>query len=119
MGRRTRRNKRHHKQISGPPTLVKQDVKVSSSKAIRERGCALAVAAGRTNLSELARLIWELRPALERAKTKDKSTPPKHQLSQFAGAEAGNKKVHLGSPWNAALTFKKNTDRLGSHKLVA
>ena len=34
--------------ISGPPTLVKQDVKVSSPKALRERECALAVVAGRT-----------------------------------------------------------------------
>ena len=34
--------------ISGPPTLVKQDVKVFSPKALRERECALAVAAGRT-----------------------------------------------------------------------
>ena len=37
--------------ISGPPTLVKQDVKVSSPKALRERECALAVAAGRTKVS--------------------------------------------------------------------
>ena len=34
--------------ISGPPTLVKQEVKVSSPKALRERECALAVVAGRT-----------------------------------------------------------------------
>ena len=45
--------------ISGPPTLVKQDVKVSSPLAIRERESALAVAAGRTNLSELARVNSE------------------------------------------------------------
>ena len=37
--------------ISEPPTLVKQDVKVSSPKALRERECALAVAAGRTKVS--------------------------------------------------------------------
>ena len=34
--------------ISGSPTLVKQDVKVFSPKALRERECALAVAADRT-----------------------------------------------------------------------
>ena len=45
--------------ISGPPTLVKQDVKVSSPLAMRERESALAVAAGRTNLSELARVNSE------------------------------------------------------------
>ena len=45
--------------ISGPPTLVKQDVKVSSPQAMRERECALAVAAGRTYLSELARVNSE------------------------------------------------------------
>ena len=45
--------------ISGPPTLVKQDVKVSSPLAMRERECALAVAAGRTYLSELARVNSE------------------------------------------------------------
>ena len=45
--------------ISGPPTLVKQDVKVSLPQAMRERESALAVAAGRTNLSELARVNSE------------------------------------------------------------
>ena len=45
--------------ISGPPTFVKQDVKVSSPQAMRERECVLAVAAGRTNLSELARVNSE------------------------------------------------------------
>lgn len=42
--------------ISGPPTLVKQDVKYFPPQAVRERESALAVAAGRTNLSELARV---------------------------------------------------------------
>ena len=45
---------RHH--ISGPPTLVKQDVKYFPPQAVRERESDLAVAAGRTNLSELARV---------------------------------------------------------------
>ena len=44
------------KTISGPPTLVKQDVKYFPPQAVRERESALAVAAGRTNLSELARV---------------------------------------------------------------
>ena len=45
-----------HPPISGPPTLVKQDVKYFPPQAVRERESALAVAAGRTNLSELARV---------------------------------------------------------------
>ena len=38
------------------PHLVKQDVKYFPPQAVRERESALAVAAGRTNLSELARV---------------------------------------------------------------
>ena len=46
----------HPASLSGPPTLVKQDVKYFPPQAVRERESALAVAAGRTNLSELARV---------------------------------------------------------------
>ena len=45
--------------ISGPPTLVKQDVKYFPPQAVRERESSLAVAAVRTNLSELARVNSE------------------------------------------------------------
>ena len=45
--------------ISGPPTLVKQDVKVSSPKALRERECALAVAVGRTKVSHSSFAVSE------------------------------------------------------------
>ena len=45
--------------ISGPPTLVKQDVKVFSPKALRERECALAVAAGRTKVSHSSFAVSE------------------------------------------------------------
>ena len=45
--------------ISGPPTLVKQDVKVSSPKALRERECAPAVAAGRTKVSHSSFAVSE------------------------------------------------------------
>ena len=61
--------------ISGPPTLVKQDVKYFSPQEVRERECALAVAGGRTNLSELARLNSENEAPLERGKTTEKSPP--------------------------------------------
>ena len=60
---------------SGPPTLVKQDVKYFSPQEVRERECALAVAGGRTNLSELARLNSENEAPLEREKTTEKSPP--------------------------------------------
>ena len=45
--------------ISGPPILVKQDVKYFPPQAVRERESSLAVAAVRTNLSELARVNSE------------------------------------------------------------
>ena len=45
--------------ISGPPTLVKQDVKVFSPKALRERECALAVAVGRTKVSHSSFAVSE------------------------------------------------------------
>ena len=45
--------------ISGPPTLVKQDVKVFSPKALRERECALAVAADRTKVSHSSFAVSE------------------------------------------------------------
>ena len=74
--------------ISGPPTLVKQDVKVSSPKAMRERECSLAVAEGRTNLSELARLNSENEARLERGKTTAKSLPDPHPFPRSCGVRS-------------------------------
>ena len=38
---------------------------------------------------------------------------------QTRGSEEAKKEVHLGSPWNAALTFKKKSGRLPPRKKVA
>ena len=74
--------------ISGPPTLVKQDVTVSSPKAMWERECSLAVAEGRTNLSELARLNSENEARLERGKTTAKSLPDPHPFPRSCGVRS-------------------------------
>ena len=90
-GRNCRANARsaiHPHPISGPPTLVKQDVKVSSPKAMRERECSLAVAEGRTNLSELARLNSENEARLERGKTTAKSLPDPHPFPRSCGVRS-------------------------------
>ena len=47
-------------------------------------------------------------------------TPSKEAMEEVASTKARRKKeVHLGSPWNAALTFKKKSGRLPPRKKVA
>ena len=74
--------------ISGPPILVKQDVKYFPPQAVRERESSLAVAAVRTNLSELARVNSENEARLERGKTTAKSLPDPHPFPRSCGVRS-------------------------------
>ena len=55
---------------------------------MRERECSLAVAEGRTNLSELARLNSENEARLERGKTTAKSLPDPHPFPRLCGVRS-------------------------------
>ncbi len=85
--------------ISGPPTLVKQDVKVSLPQAMRERESALAVAAGRTNLSELARVNSEneARPGTQENDGKSSPLIP-HPITRCDAESAQADSPHARGP---------------------
>ena len=65
---------------------------------MRERECALAVAAGRTNLSELARVNSEIRPAQKREKTSEKSSPDPHPITRCDAESAQADSPHARGP---------------------
>ena len=84
--------------ISGPPTLVKQDVKVSSPLAMRERESALAVAAGRTNLSELARVNSENEARPGTRENDGKKPPDPHPITRCDAESAQADSPHARGP---------------------